>query len=229
MTRLLIVHEVRLIADLTASVLQMEPDFEVATCVYTPDAALNLLRKSRYDVLLVSITLPNQGAALLTRGALQIDSLSKILITGLVEAKSVILPWLEAGAVGYVHPDESVADLLRKIRSVSAGEFPVSPTLAAMLIAHIGKLKQQVIELNGLQTLNLNTLAIELTTREHEVLSLIEQSYSNQGIGNALYIELGTVKNHVHNILDKLGVRTRHQAAIIARQTLANAAVSIKM
>jgi DNA-binding CsgD family transcriptional regulator len=69
--------------------------------------------------------------------------------------------------------------------------------------------------------MNPNHLYAELTERECEVLNLIEQSYSNQEIASKLCIELGTVKNHVHNILDKLDVRTRKHAAIIARQALA--------
>jgi len=70
--------------------------------------------------------------------------------------------------------------------------------------------------------MNPNHLYAELTERECEVLDLIEQGASNQEIASSLCIELGTVKNHVHNILDKLDVRTRKHAAIIARQALAN-------
>lgn len=229
MIRLLIVHEVRLIADLTATALHREPDVEVVACVHTADAALTLLRQSPCNMLLVSVTLPQDGAATLMRAVAKMDCSIKVLITGLVEAKAVILRWLEAGAVGYVHSDESLVTLVQKIRSANQDECLVSPAMATALIARIGKLKQQVMELNGLQALNPDTLYAELSTRECEVLGLIEQRYSNQGIGNILYIELGTVKNHVHNILDKFGVRTREQAAIIARQALANVPVLIKM
>lgn len=223
MTRLLIVHEVRLIADLTASALRMDADSEVVACVCTVEAALARLRQTHCDVLLVSVTLPQEGAATLTRAAANMPNACKVLVTGVVEAQAVILHWLEAGAAGYIHTDESVATLIQKVRSVAQGECLVSPSLAAALIAHIYKLKQQIGELYGLQALNPDVLYAELTKRECEVLDLIEQGYNNQRIGNALYIELGTVKNHVHNILDKLGVRTRQQAAIMARQALATA------
>ena len=126
MIRSLIVHEVRLIADVTASALRIEPDLKMVGCAHTTDAALTLLRKFRYDVLLVSITLPNDGAARLTHAMTQMKSPSKILITGLVEAKAVILPFLEAGAAGYVLKDEALVDLIQKIRGVHRGEFPVS-------------------------------------------------------------------------------------------------------
>lgn len=221
MIRLLIVHEVHLIADLTASVLRIKSDIEVVTCVATIDAALTLLRKAQYDVLLVSITLPNAGAMLLTQAVVQMDRAGKILITGMLETKTVILSYLEAGASGYVYQDEAVVDFVEKIRAVNRGEFPVSPSIAAVFIARISELKQQVSKLNGLQALNTASIYAKLSERECEVLSLIEQGSSNQGVAHILCIEVGTVKNHVHNILDKLGVRTREQAAIVVRQTLA--------
>jgi DNA-binding NarL/FixJ family response regulator len=229
MIRVLIVHEVRLIADLTASALRMEPDLEVVACAHTAAAALTWRMKSTCDVILVSVTLPNNGAATLTRAVAKMDRSIKVLITGLVEAKAMILRWLEAGATGYVHTDESLAALAQKIRSVAQGECLVSPHITAALIARISELRQQIIELNSVQMLKPDHLYAKLSVRECEVLNLIEEGYSNQGIGKTLYIELGTVKNHVHNILDKLGVRTRCQAAIVARQALANATVSIKM
>lgn len=224
MIRLLIVHEVHLMADLTASVLRAKSDITVVASVATVDAALTLLRKAQYDVLLVSITLPNAGAMLLTQAVAQMDGAGKVLITGMLESKTVILAYLEAGAAGYVYQDEAVVDFVAKIRAVNRGEFPVSPALAAAFIARISELSQQMIELNGLQTLNMDAIYAKLSGRECEVLNLIEQGSSNQGVAHTLLIEVGTVKNHVHNILDKLGVRTRKQAANIVRQTLAQAA-----
>jgi two-component system, NarL family, nitrate/nitrite response regulator NarL len=223
MIRLLIVHEVRLIADLTASALRGQPDLEVVACVHTAAAALTLLRKSPCTMMLVSVTLPQDGAANLLRALTKMDHPIKVLVTGIIEAKAMILHWLEAGAIGYIHTDESLSVMVQKVRSAAQGECAVSPLMAATLIARISELRQKVVELNGLHALNPDSLYAELSTRECEVLDLIEQRYTNQGIGNTLYIELGTVKNHVHNILDKLGVRTRQQAAIIARQAVAQA------
>lgn len=227
--QLLILHEARFIADLTAGALQTEPDFEVIGCVHTVDAALTLLRQSSCNIILVSATLPHDGAVILMRAVATMGRSIKVLITGLIETKAVILRWVEAGAVGYVHTDESLTAMVQKVRSVAQGECLVSPRITAALIARISELKQQVVELNGLQTLNPGSLYAKLSGRECEVLDLIVQGSSNQGVANTLYIEVGTVKNHVHNILDKFGVRTRHQAAIIVRQAMANAIIPIKM
>ncbi|CAN5571850.1 response regulator transcription factor [soil metagenome] len=222
MIRVLIVHETRLICDLKATVLRNEPDIEVVGCVAVADEALAILKKSPCDVVLVSVTLPDDGAFALTRAVAKLSNTVKILITGLTESKAVILRCIEEGVAGYVNTDESLTDLVRKIRCVSQGEFLVSPGIAAALISRISELKKLVTELNGFKDMNPNHLYAELTERECEVLDLIEQGFSNQEIATNLCIELGTVKNHVHNILDKLDVRTRKHAAIIARQALAN-------
>ncbi|MCX6050346.1 MAG: response regulator transcription factor [Chloroflexi bacterium] len=229
MIRLLVAHEVRLTADLMASVLGSESDIEIVACAYTTTAALTLLKEVKCDVLLVSVTLPQNGAARLTRAATNMPNSIKVLITGLVEAKALIIYWLEAGVAGYVHANESLATLIEKVRRATRGECMISPSLAAALITRIDQLKQQIVETRGIQALNPNTLYAELSERECEVLGLIEQRYTNRGIGDTLCIELGTVKNHVHNILDKLGVRTRQQAAMIARQAVVNVAIPLKM
>jgi len=222
MIRVLIVHETRLICDLKATVLRSEPDIEVVGCVSTMDEAMTALRRCACDIMLVSVTLPDDSAFTLTRTLTKLDRPPKVLITGLTESKAVILRCIEEGVAGYINTEESLTDLVKKIRSVSHGEFMVSPGIAAALISRIGELKKLVTELNGFKDMNPNHLYAELTERECEVLDLIEQNYSNQEIANTLCIELGTVKNHVHNILDKLDVRTRKHAAIIARQALAN-------
>ncbi len=222
MIRVLIVHETRLICDLKATVLGYESDLEVIGCVAAADEALAILKKSACDIALVSVTLPDDGAFALTRSVVKTGNAVKVLITGLTESKAVILRCIEEGVAGYVNTDESLTDLVRKIRCVSQGEFLVSPSVAAALISRISELKKLVTELNGFKDMNPNHLYAELTERECEVLDLIEQGRSNQEIASSLCIELGTVKNHVHNILDKLDVRTRKHAAIIARQALAN-------
>ena len=221
MIRVIVVHETKLICELEAAVLRNFPDIEIVACASTSEEALAWLKKFPCDVVLVSVTLPDDGAFMLMRGVAKVDTAVKVLITGLTESKAVILRCIEEGVAGYVHADESLTDLVTKIRSVCHGEFFVSPCIAAALISRISELKKLVTELNGFKDMNPNHLYAELTERECEVLNLIEQGASNQEIANTLCIELGTVKNHVHNILDKLDVRTRKHAAIIARQALA--------
>ena len=221
MIRLLIAHEVRLIADVTAAALRTEPDITVVKCVNTTEAALTTLHDYPCDVLLVSVTLPAKGTLALIRVVRQSHPTVKILLTGLHDAKAVILPYLEEGVAGYVCTDDTLPDLVQKIWAVWRNESLIAPALAAALIARLYELKQIVRELKSLQALNPISRYASLTEREREVLALIEEGGTNVEIADLLCLEVGTVKNHVHNLLDKLGVPTRKQAAYLARQALA--------
>ena len=94
----------------------------------------------------------------------------------------------------------------------------LSPKVAASLMARAAELKQMTKALYGIQTEYIDDMFAELTPREWEVLQHIEEGLSNEAIAKELVIEKGTVKNHVHNILSKLDVHCREQAAILARQ-----------
>lgn len=142
----------------------------------------------------------------------------KVLVTGLVESNALIIHYLEHGVSGYVLENDSFIAFVQKIRVASRGECLMSPTLTKVLLNRLCELKQTVNELCGVQAMNPTTLYDNLTARECEVLSLIEQGRTNLQISDTLYIESGTVKNHVHNLLEKLGVQSRRQAAIMARQ-----------
>jgi len=218
MIRTLIVHDICLIADLLAKALNDEGDIVVAHQVISPEEALEFLKEEQCDVLLVNILLPEQGALNLTKTVAKKFSDVKIVVTGLLESKTAILQCLEMGAAGYVQQDDSVGDLVKKVRCVARGEALVSPQVAGALIARLAELKRLATELNGYQEISLQDQCTELTAREREILDLIGKGYTNQRIADELIIGVGTVKNHVHNILEKLDVHTRKQAAMIARQ-----------
>jgi len=217
MIRILIVDETHLLADLKAVALRNEPGIEVVGSVCTVDEALNLYQQVACDIILASVTLPQKGALELTRAARKNDATTKVLLTGMVDSKAVILGYLEHGVAGYVLMEDSWAELVEKIRAAGRNECLVSSHVAAAMVARLCELKQNISQL-GSYEVDAATLYASLTEREGEILNLIEQGYTNLQIGAALCIELGTVKNHVHNLLDKLGVPTRSQAALIARQ-----------
>lgn len=218
MIRTLIVDETHLLADLKTVALRNEPDIEVVGCVCTVDEALTLCQQVACDVILASVTLPRKGALELTRTVRKSHAATKVLLTGMVDSKAVILGYLEYGAAGYVLMEDSWAELVEKIRAAGRDECLISSAMAAAMLARLCELKQLVNQLNGASEMDPATLYASLTEREGEILELIEQGYTNQQIGATLCIELGTVKNHVHNLLDKLGVPSRSQAALVARQ-----------
>jgi DNA-binding NarL/FixJ family response regulator len=201
----LIVDEVMLVCSVIASVISGEPDMEVSGCATTLDEAMDLVDEC--DIALVSTTMTDNRALELTRAIVMMNPEIKVLVMGLVEAGNVIVQHIEAGASGYLLRDDSVDELLKNIRAAYRNEALVSPEVAAALMARIAELAGSCQEawVDGQQY-------TDLTPREREVLDLVRQGLSNQEIADYLTIELGTVKNHVHNILRKLNVRSRHDA-----------------
>lgn len=218
MIRVLVVNNVRLTCELAVAALNEEADMRVTDFARSADEAMAKLAHNRYDVALVSISLPDQEALRIThevaRGIMNV----KVLISGLVESKAAVLRCVEAGAAGYVLEEDSLADLVRKIRAVACNQFHVAPKMAGALMARLAELKRRVTTIHTLQRLDSYGDPTELTAREGEIIGLIEQGLTNQQIADRLVIELGTVKNHVHNILHKLGVQNRQHAVIFARQ-----------
>jgi DNA-binding NarL/FixJ family response regulator len=204
MIRVLVVNEQPLMANLIASVLDGEADMVVAGSATSAAGALQ--RTAEADVLLVSTRLPDGEALKLVQQLPQEYPDKAALVMGVAESEWEILRYVEAGASGYVLRDDSVEELLRHIRAAHAGKARVSPQIAAALMARVAELAQLVSQSS------INVDLAELTPRELEVLELIGQGLTNQQIAERLVIEVGTVKNHVHNILDKLGVSSRRDA-----------------
>jgi two-component system, NarL family, nitrate/nitrite response regulator NarL len=205
MIRVLIVNEQHLIASLFASVLDDETDIVVVGRVINATAALKEAGKA--DVLLVSTGLPDNGALDLVCRLVEDYPDKVVLVVGVVESHWEILKYIEAGASGYILKDDTVEEWLDHIRAAYDGKARVSPEIAAALIERVAELAQLV------QPALLDADPAGLTPRAIEVLKLIDEGLSNQEIGERLTIELGTVKNHVHNILDKLNVTSRRDAA----------------
>lgn len=208
MIDVLVVDQSRLIGSITATVLKDESDMRVIGSTASLDEALTILRSWPCDVVLVSTNLPG-GAALELIRALPSDSSPRVVVIGVVEDEEAILRYVEAGAAGYVLRDDSEEDLVNKIRAVHAGEALVSPEMAAALMTRISELADMRPPLEA----EMDRFS-ELTPREQEVLDLIGEDLSNQEIAERLVIEVGTVKNHVHNILRKLDVCSRRDAAL---------------
>lgn len=218
MIRTMIVHDVCLYNDLLATALSAQNGLKVAAQATHADEALSMLNERKYDVVLVNQMLPEQGASRLTKALQKNGNGAKVVITGPVESKTAAMQCFEMGASAYVHEESSIEDLVGAIHSAAEGRVEVSPEIAGMLVARVAELKRLATELNGYQEMDLEDQASELTKRENEVLALIGLGYTNQQIADELIIGVGTVKNHVHNILEKLDVHTRKQAAMIARQ-----------
>jgi len=205
---ILLVNEIRLMGNVIVAALEDESDFNVLGCVTGIDEALKIVKEKGVDVALVSTRLPDQGAITLTKAIAELAPETKVLALGLTEEKKRVLRFVEAGATGYILKDDSLDDLIHKVRAAEDDKVYVSPKIAAAMMERISDLAQIFSNVE-------NSVAEEagLTTRELEVLELIGEGLTNQQIAEQLVIEVGTVKNHVHSILDKLNVSSRGEAA----------------
>jgi two-component system, NarL family, nitrate/nitrite response regulator NarL len=207
--RVLLVIEVPLLGNIVASVLEDEPDIHVAGCVDSMEAALGFLGEDEIHVVVASIGLPAPGALALIRTIVERAPAVRVLALGLAEEnRNDVLRYIEAGAVGYILKDSSLKEFIDNIRLARRGEAQVSPKIAGALIERLSKLARMFSRVEH----NLDGDA-RLTSREMEVLQFIGEGLTNQEIATRLVVEVGTVKNHVHNILEKLNVSSRDDAA----------------
>jgi RNA polymerase sigma factor (sigma-70 family) len=208
MIKVLVVNESLLICSVMGAALRDEPDIEVVGYATSADEAL--AKAASADVVLVDANLPKEGTVTITEAVSSEQIPANVLVTGVEEAPEGILRYVEAGASGYVLEEVGLDQLIESIRAVERDEAIASPEMVAQLIARVNELAKLCAD----RELLLEEIKA-LTAREREVLDLIGQGLSNQEIGHQLDIELGTVKNHVHNILSKLGVTSRWEAADI--------------
>lgn len=207
--KVLLVIETPLIGSIFASALEDEPDIQVASCVTTLQAALEFIQQQELNIVLLSVGLPDQGALTLTRAIVDTKPKIRVLAFGLQEDDRLdTLRYIEAGAAGYILKDSSLSELLQVIRLVQSGEAHVSTKMAGVMMERLAKFARMFSVVEHKMDWN-----ARLTSREMEVLHFIGEGLSNQQIAARLVVEIGTVKNHVHSILEKLNVRSRDEAA----------------
>lgn len=186
-----------------------EPDLQVRTGKYSDPPSLARARDA--DAVLIGARfLPDQMVEMVRAFKTQTAKPIVVLAT---EQDEVLLPVLEAGASGYVRPDAEPAEMLETLQNILHGEAYFAPAIATALVERMNELLE--LKHTHLQTTNPTLLIqeVNLSAREMEILDLLTKGASNHLIAERLVIEVGTVKNHVHNILKKLGVSNRAQAA----------------
>jgi DNA-binding NarL/FixJ family response regulator len=191
-----------------ATMLKAHKNVQVVGTALSTGAVL--YRTLACDLILVSARLP---AADLLKYIRQQQTMQQIVIADIDETENEILPFLEAGAVGYVRQSAGAAEMVSTLNAIYAGKPPLAPTIGTALVERMHELLALQQQRAGESLLQNCPDLSTLTMREREILVLIRDGASNQDIANQLMIELGTVKNHVHNILKKLNVSRREQAA----------------
>jgi two-component system, NarL family, nitrate/nitrite response regulator NarL len=205
--RLLLVNRMPLICNVIEEVLENQTDMQVVGKASSIEEGAKKAVLNLPDIVLISARLPGDGALKLTKSLTSTLKDVKILIFGTPASKEHVINFVEAGAAGCIFQNDSVACLLNAIRAALKEEALFSPDIVAALIARLSRITRS---LDG-DIISLGET--NLTAREQEVLELMAMNLSNKEIAEQLCIQLGTVKNHVHKILHKLGVKSREEAA----------------
>jgi len=206
-TRVLILAEVGVHREALAGSLGRNSHCDVVAAVAGVEEAVAALEEAGPEVVLVDM--PTPAGADAARALVAAAPEIKVVALAVPEVERDVIAFAEAGASGYVAREGSMEDLVAAVESVARGECLLSPDIAAKLFRRVATLAREP---------RLEPIQETLTARELDVLRLIEQGLSNKEIATALSIELPTVKNHVHRILEKLNVRRRTAAAARARR-----------
>jgi DNA-binding NarL/FixJ family response regulator len=186
-----------------------EPDIEVVAEASNGLEAVAMAERLQPTVVLMDVRMPLLDGLEATRRILAADKVTRVLILTTFDLDDYVYEALRAGASGFVLKDDPPEQLLAAIRIVAGGEALLSPAITKRVIEKFTRLAhpQPPRELD------------ELTEREVDVFRLIARGLSNAEIGQRLYISDATVKTHITHILQKLGLRDRVQAVVLAHET----------
>ena len=207
MHRLLIVDDADLFRTVIGSVLSAA-GFEVVGEGNTAPDAVQQAKELQPDIVLLDILMPGGSGLEVIGDILLASPSSKVLLLTGSESEADLLAGVKAGARGYLTKDTPVPELIAATDAVAAGGAALSPTMAGKLI----DVAHQLFGHRELLALRQPTL----TGREIEVLELVAQGNTSRQIAELLFISANTVKNHIRNILDKLGLHSRREAVLYA-------------
>ena len=227
--RVLIVDDQTLVREGFRKLLELESDFEVVDTASNGEAAIAAFERlhqagSSPDVILMDIRMPRMDGIEATRAIKERWDESRIVILTTFDDIELIHAGLAAGALGYLLKDVTSEQLASTVRAAANGEALLQPDIASKVFSTLlstPPAKSVSASAKSANTSSDSMAYVEnLTEREREILTLVAKGASNRQIGELLFITEGTVKNHMSNILSKLGLRDRTQAALYAREHL---------
>jgi DNA-binding NarL/FixJ family response regulator len=209
--RVLLVDDQALFREALAMLLGVQDDIEVVGEAGDGAQALARVADLRPDVVLMDLRMPVLDGIAATRRVRAEHPAVRVIALTTFDDDADVFAALRAGAVGYLLKDVSSARLAEAVLAAARGETVLQPSVAAKVVARIAALPADEGEPRP------QPLVVPLSERELEVVRLLAEGHSNREIAAALYLAEGTVKNHVTNVLGKLGARDRTQAALKAR------------
>ncbi|MEM7112670.1 MAG: response regulator transcription factor [Chloroflexota bacterium] len=208
--RVLLVDDQQLIRDGIVSLLSLQPGIEMIGAAENGAMACDMVPELEPDLILMDIRMPGMDGIEATEKIYGRFPHIRILMLTTFDDEDYIIRALRAGACGYLLKNLPASDLAQAIKLAHAGIFQLHPSVAGKLVGNLNQIqpKQEPTK----------TAVFELTKRELEVLKCLAEGDTNREIAKKLFISLGTVKSHVSNILNRLELRDRIQAAIFARE-----------
>ena len=204
--RILIADDHHIVRRGIRDLLDTEPDMTIVGEASNGEEAVPAVATLNPDVVLMDLVMPGTDGIETTRQIKAAQPQMKILVLTSFATDDKVFPAIKAGALGYLIKDTGPDELLNAIRQVHRGEASLHPTIAQKLLAEVAQPEKRPSP----------TIVDPLTEREMDVLKLLARGLSNQEIAEMLVIGVTTVYSHVSNILGKLHLATRTQAALYA-------------
>ncbi len=207
MIKVMLVDDQNLVRKGVRSLLELSAEIEVIAEAVDGAEAIKTIPENQPDVVLLDMRMPGLSGLDVLKELSRTDKLPPTIILTTFDDHELVLEGIKAGARGYLLKDVSLAELVNAVKTVAEGGSIVKPAVTQRL-------------LKGLENLQTDFYSLDqpdpLTDRETEILRLMAGGYSNKEIANSLGVAEGTVKNHVSNILSKMGVRDRTRAVLKA-------------
>jgi DNA-binding NarL/FixJ family response regulator len=207
MINVMLVDDQNLVRKGVRSLLELSEEIEVIAEAADGAEAIKTIPEVNPDVVLLDMRMPGKSGLDVLRELSDTDNLPPTIILTTFDDDELLLAGIQAGAKGFLLKDVALAELVSAVKTVAEGGSVVKPAVTQRL-------------LKGLENLHTDFYSLDrpdpLTERETEILRLMAGGYSNKEIANSLGVAEGTVKNHVSNILSKMGVRDRTRAVLKA-------------
>jgi two-component system, NarL family, nitrate/nitrite response regulator NarL len=205
---ILLIEDNRLFRMGLSALLKRQEGLRILAASEKPEGAIQSDRGQRPDVVLLDLGLGDLGSLQVVRGVRATYSEAGLIVMGLIPLKAEVLGLLKEGVTGFVLKDASIHDFVATIRAVAAGRRVFPKSLTESLLS-------QIVE-DANRKGSVRIIDVKMTTREREIITLIADGLSNKEIGKRLSIATDAVKSHVHNILEKLSLRSRVEVAVRA-------------
>lgn len=219
MIKIVLVDDQVLIREGLRILLPLQGNLEIVGEASNGNEAITVVQQTQPDVVLMDVRMPLLDGVAATRALRELAPQCRILLLTTFDDNDYVFEGLRAGAAGYLLKDTPSEQLAEAIRTVARGDSFLQPSIAAKVVAEFARLSALPPKTQAASALPAPPAFVEpLSERELAILRYLSRGDSNKEIATALYLSEGTVKNHITNILGKLGVRDRTQAALVARE-----------